>query len=234
MITSGVGGVGKTTVAIALAYGFAKRGIKALLIETIPGCGVLDLILHDTSPILYNLDDVLDGTVEKDDVIITSELGFSYICAPASECYKYSKTELIRFIKLLKQQYDIIIIDTSSGFSDIHKWLIPHTDTIIFTVTPQITDVRITSRFVSLYYRYKIKDTRLIINKVPDELPLSCGLDDLDTVIDMVGVQLLGALPIDNINSLTKPNEYTKKLELESLSIVGRLLGEENDLALYK
>ncbi len=235
LIVSGKGGSGKTTVALSLANGFAKLGKKVLLIETSCGLGSLDLILNDNAPVLYNLGDVLDENIKQEEAIIkTKNMEFWYICAPTDYNYVYNKESLIKFINKNKTIFDLLIIDSPAGFTDLHENISTVIDMAIFTVTPQIADVRATGKIAKIFMEHNYKNTKSVINKIPLSLDDDCGVEDLDTVIDVVGVSLLGALPLDNINCLTKPYQYQNKLKIEANALARRLLGEDIDLVLYK
>ena len=194
LISSGKGGVGKSTLCKHLARCLAKEGKKTLVIEVDGGFRSMDLLLGVSHNIVYDIKDVLQSRCTVETGIVHCEENLDYM--PASMDYNFFATSQSFGVLLfyVRQKYSYILIDSGAGYTPWHKTLAPLVDSALIVTTPTFPATRAAAQ-VSLQLQTEgLLQRWLIINRIPKILPKS-GVSDLDEVIDTVGIQLIGAVP---------------------------------------
>lgn len=199
LITSGKGGVGKSTVCTLLGCALAMQGQRVLLLETDCGLRNLDIMNGVEDQAVYDLADVLIGQCEPIKAILKSKLAPNLFLIPASNKISYipQRTGLEILISGLEEYYDMILVDTPAGFSPILDAVMSVAKKAIVVATPDAICVRDAARAASILRDAGILKNRLIINRVPKKFVPTKLLPDLDAVIDTVCLQLLGVIPED-------------------------------------
>lgn len=202
-VTSGKGGTGKTSVAVGVAVAFARRGKKTLLLELDIGLRGIDLFFgfSPSTPLLYDLGDLLLGRCELSDVVtsVPAMPHLSYLPGPLSMPNGFEFGQVADLIKRLQLLYDIIIIDTSAGLGLSIMVAVQTADLTIVVTTPDPVCVRAGAKVTSLLEKYECYHYRMIINKVRASMLRHTAIADLDEVMDGVGAPLLGVIPEDDV-----------------------------------
>ncbi len=168
-VTSGKGGVGKTFFSANLAAALAKRGHKVLVLDADLGLANLDVVLN-----LYpkvTLHDVFSGKARLDDAITPAPGGFSALLA-GSGMVEYSRLnaemrdEFFRIVTRLSRQFDVVLLDTGAGISDVVLFTISLADEVLVVATPEptsLTDAYATIKV--LVTQHGRKEIRLVVNQ---------------------------------------------------------------------
>lgn len=168
-VTSGKGGVGKTFVSANLAAALARRGLRVLVLDADLGLANLDVVLN-----LYpktTLHDVFTGKSKLDEAIIKAPGGFSVLLA-GSGMVEYSRLtpevrdEFLRVMESLVPRYDVVLLDTGAGISDVVLFAVSLASEILLVVTPEptsLTDAYATIKV--LVGQQKRQTIRLIVNQ---------------------------------------------------------------------
>jgi len=168
-ITSGKGGVGKTFVSANLAAALTRRGLKVLVLDADLGLANLDVVLNLYPKI--TLHDVFSGKATLDDAIIKAPGGFSVILA-GSGLVEYSRLTLeIReeFLKLMNDivpRYDVVLLDTGAGISDVVLFAISLASEVLMVATPEPTSLTDAYATIKVLAAQQGRQTvRLIVNQ---------------------------------------------------------------------
>ena len=200
LITSGKGGVGKSTVCTMLGAALARQNSRVLMLETDCGLRNLDLMNGLENQVVYDLGDVLLGRCEPAKAILKcpSSQGLDLLPAAGSTRFQIPAGTLNRLIEGLKEFYDYILVDCPAGFDDIFDAVMAASDMGLVVVTPNLISVKDGAKAADLMYQAGVKEGRLLINMVPKRWKPTEALPDFDAIIDMVGLQLLGVIPVDS------------------------------------
>lgn len=199
-VTSGKGGTGKSTVCAGLGSVLANSGFSVVILELDFGFRCLDLFFGITSQVEFDISDYTSGKCRLKECVnkITDIPGLSVICAPADFSAEFDYEKIARAISQLKKLYDFVLIDTGAGADKNVIGALKSADRVFFVVTPDNICIRDVSRLSDEFYRSGCGDQRLIINRVHKKYIDYGIVDNLDTVIDKSGIQLIGVVPEDN------------------------------------
>lgn len=194
-VTSGKGGVGKSSFCCYLARALASQGKSTVVVELDCGLRGLDIMLG-VSESVYDFGDLLSGRCELSDAVCpvpgTSNL---FLIAAPSAFERFPTCDEVSFLcRRLKSKFDYIVIDTSAGYA-LTKIIPQVSDQVLLIVTPDPVCVRDASLVAGCLRQTGNQPLRLVINKVNRNTVKKELMPDLDAVIDRVGVQLLGVIP---------------------------------------
>lgn len=199
LITSGKGGVGKSTACTMLGAALAKQGYKVLMIETDCGLRNLDIMNGASDRAVYDLADVLLGECEPLKAIIGSSMHENLFLIPATNKVAYipERSGLERLIQGLEEYYDYILADCPAGFSSTLYAVMSAAKRALVVTIPTLISAKDGAKAGDILFEAGIRDVRLIINMVPKKFVPSPSIPDLDAVIDLTGLQLIGMVPED-------------------------------------
>ena len=200
VITSGKGGVGKTTSSANIGTGLAKLNKKVVLIDTDIGLRNLDVVLGLENRIVYNLVDVIEGNCKIKQALIRDKRYETLFLLPAAQTKDKTSVTPEQMKKLtdeLKQDYDYIILDCPAGIEQGFKNAIAGADRALVVTTPEVSAVRDADRIIGLLEANEIKKTHLIVNRLrPDMVKRGDMMSSVD-VIDILAIELIGQVPDD-------------------------------------
>lgn len=235
-ITSGKGGVGKSSLSIAIASCLASLNNKVLLIDLDAGLRSLDLMFGAADKCVFDISDILTGKCDVSKAVITSEYfeSLNLICGPSDSEFKLDRKIFMDFIKCYKEKFDYIVLDTPAGLGNNVKVAVSNATDIFFVVPFDPVSVRDAEK-ASIVLEKEITAKRginqsIIINRVPKILPDFPDLEDLDSVIDQTGLRLMGVVPFDidfsiNLSSGKKP-DFSNIAVKTTLNIANRIIGK--------
>ena len=198
-IVSGKGGVGKTTLCARLAEALCADGKKVLCIDLDTGMKNLDLLLGMESRTVFDLGDVLDGYVpfEKAAVQHPDAAGLSLLSAAHDYRTKIEKEALRALCDEKKECFDFILLDAPAGLGDGFAAVVYAAERLIVTATPDLTSVRDAGRTADVVRQSGKKQIALVLNRVRPLLMEKGVSDNVDEIMDSVGLPLLGLIPED-------------------------------------
>ncbi len=242
-ITSGKGGVGKSTTTANLAVGLAMLDKKVVAIDFDIGLRNLDMILGLESRIVYDIVDVMDGRCNLSQALINDKKTKSLYFLPASQTKDkdvLEKEKVKELIETLKKDFDYILIDSPAGIESGFEHSIFLADRALIVSTPDVSSVRDADRVIGIIdaKSQKAKDglevqKHVIINRLKPEMVESGNMLSVEDVLNILALPLIGVVPDDeNIITSTNMGEpiiYSdKSLAAEAYRrIAGRLVGEE-------
>ncbi|MCK5780333.1 MAG: septum site-determining protein MinD [Psychrilyobacter sp.] len=236
VITSGKGGVGKTTTTANLGVGLAKNGSSVVLMDADIGLRNLDVILGLENRIVYNSMDVMDGTCKLNQALIKDKRYKNLHLLPASQTNdKMDVTEDMMkiLVEKLKKEFDYVLIDCPAGIEQGFKNAIAGADKAIIITTPEISAIRDADRVIGLLAASEMNDVKLIINRVKMKLVNEGNMLHMDDIVDILGLDIVGVVPDDEeiVISTNKGEPVSVKALTNSgkayMNIAGRMTGQE-------
>lgn len=237
VITSGKGGVGKTTTSANLGAGLAALGQKVCLVDTDIGLRNLDVVLGLENRIVYDLLDVLEGRCELRKALIRDkQFGERLVLIPASQTREKDEVDpkqMRLLVEQLKAEYDFVILDSPAGIEHGFKNAIAGADMAILITTPEVSAVRDADRVVGLLESSGLHDPQVIINRLRPDMVRKRDMMDIDDVDDILRIPILGVVPDDEdiivSTNRGEPVVHDKKSKAGQAyrNICRRLIGEE-------
>ncbi len=200
VVTSGKGGVGKTTTSANLGTGLAGLKKRVVMIDTDIGLRNLDVVLGLENRIVYNLVDVIEGNCRYKQALIKDRYNsdlFLMPCAQTRDKSSVSPEQIIKLVDELKSEFDYIIIDSPAGIEQGFKNAIAAADRAIVVTTPEVSAIRDADRVIGLLESNGISDIDLIVNRVRFDMVRRGEMMSVDDVVDILAVNLLGVIPDD-------------------------------------
>lgn len=202
-ITSGKGGVGKTTATANLGGGLAQSGRKVLLIDADIGLRNLDLVMGLENRIVFDLVDVVEGKCRSYKQALIKDKRFETLfLIPASQSRdKESVTpdQMKELCQELRQEFDYVIIDCPAGIEHGFKNAVAGADEAIIVTTPEVSSVRDADRIVGLLESEEKTNPKLIVNKVKMDMVKRGQMMTIEDVTDILNIELLGIVPDDEL-----------------------------------
>jgi len=237
VVTSGKGGVGKTTIVGNIGTGLALKGKRVVLIDVDIGLRNLDLVLGLENRIVYTIMDVLDGSCKLSQALVKDKRFKNrlYLLPAAQTRMKEEiKIEDLRDIVLkLKKEFDFVILDSPAGIEHGFRLSTLSSDEAIVVTTPEITAIRDADRVIGLLESMEIFDPKLIINRVKFDMVKKGEMLDWKDISDILSVEVIGLVPEDEYVTIStnmgEPAILNQKSPggREMMNIVRRMLGED-------
>lgn len=200
VITSGKGGVGKTTTVANIGTALAQLGHKVVLVDTDIGLRNLDVVLGLENRIVYDIVDVVKGNCRLNQGLIRDKKVENLSLLPAAQTKDknaISIEEMKKLTKDLKEIFDYVIMDCPAGIEQGFKNAIAGADRAIVVATPEVSSVRDADRIIGLLEANEIKETRLIINRLRPQMVKQGDMMDIEDILDILSIKLIGVIPED-------------------------------------
>ncbi|NLJ85481.1 MAG: septum site-determining protein MinD [Firmicutes bacterium] len=200
VVTSGKGGVGKTTTAANLGAGLALLGRTVCLIDADIGLRNLDVVLGLENRIVYDLTDVVEGSCRLRQALIRDKRTENLFLLPAAQTKEKDAVAPDQMRKLtleLREEFEYILVDCPAGIERGFKNAIAGADEAIIVTTPEIAAVRDADRIIGLLEAAELYNPRLIINRIRPQMVRKGDMMGIDDIIDILAIELLGVVPDD-------------------------------------
>ena len=200
VITSGKGGVGKTTTTANLGSALAMRGKKVVLLDTDIGLRNLDVVMGLENRIVYDIVDVIEGKCKLRQALIKDKRFTDLFLLPAAQTRDkdaINEDEMIRLTQRLKEEFDYIIVDCPAGIEQGFKNAIAGADRAIVVTNAEISSIRDADRIIGLLESSNIRNPELIINRIRPEMVKRGEMMDVEDILDLLSIDLIGVVPED-------------------------------------
>jgi septum site-determining protein MinD len=200
VVTSGKGGVGKTTSSANLGMALAKLGRKVVLVDADFGLRNLDLLLGLENRIVYTALEVIARECKLDQALVKDKRqpNLSLLAAPQTR----NKTAITAahmkaLVEVLSRYFDYVLIDCPAGIESGFQNAIAGAKEAIVVTTPEISAVRDADRVVGLLEANRITDIKLILNRIRPAMVKNNDMMSVEDVLDILSVKLIGVIPDD-------------------------------------
>jgi septum site-determining protein MinD len=235
VITSGKGGVGKTTTSANIGTALALSGKKVCLVDTDIGLRNLDVLMGLENRIIYDLVDVAEERCKLNQALIKDKRFECLYLLPAAQTKDKSSIQpeqVKKIVQELKQDYDYVIIDCPAGIEQGFKNAVAGADKSIVVTNPEISSVRDADRIIGLLEQEEVEAPKLIVNRLRNHLAKSGDMLDVDEIVSVLSIELLGVV-IDDENVIKAANKGEpvalkpdSKASIAYRNIARRILGE--------
>ena len=198
VITSGKGGVGKTTVTANLGAAISKLGKKIVLVDADFGLRNLDLLLGLENRVVYTAIDAISGECRLDQALVKDKRQNGLVLLPAAQNRnKESVTpnQMRQVIMALGKVYQYILVDCPAGIEMGFRNAISAAQEAIIVTNPEVTAVRDADRVIGLLETYGVKKIRLIVNRIKPDMVERNEMMSVEDVLEILAIPLLGIIP---------------------------------------
>jgi septum site-determining protein MinD len=237
VVTSGKGGVGKTTTSANIGCGLAVSGKKVALVDADIGLRNLDVVMGLENRIVYDLVDVVEGKCKLKQALIKDKRYAGLYLLPAAQTRDkdaVSPEQMKKLCENLKEEeFDYIIIDCPAGIEQGFKNAIAGADRALVVTTPEVSAVRDADRIIGLLEANELNNPSLILNRVRTDMVEKNEMMSMDDVNEILAVDIIGVVP-DDESVVIQTNKGEPAVTVETSragqayrNITRRILGEE-------
>lgn len=211
VITSGKGGVGKTTTTANIGTALAALGNKVVVIDGDTGLRNLDVLMGLENRIVYTIIDVIDNRCRLKQALIKDKRYPSLCLLPTAQTKDKDDIraqDMLKVVQNLKEEFDYVLIDSPAGIEQGFENAVIGADRAIVVVNPEITSVRDADRVIGKLDAKGLDDHAVIINRLNYEMTQRGDMLDISDIIETLSIELLGVVPDDkNITVSTNKGE---------------------------
>ena len=223
VVTSGKGGVGKTTTSANIGTALASMGKKVVVVDGDTGLRNLDVLMGLENRIVFTLMDVIEEKCRLKQALIKDKRFPNLFLLPTAQTRDKNDINIEQMKKLiedLKGEFDYIIIDCPAGIEQGFENAVVAADRALIVVNPEVTSVRDADRVIGKLDSKGVDDHQLIINRVNYEMTKNGDMLDINDILDSLAIKLIGAVPDDR--SITISTNKGEPIVLDQKSAAGQ------------
>jgi len=243
VVTSGKGGVGKTTTTANVGVSLAALGKKVVLVDGDTGLRNLDILMGLENRIVYNIIDVIEKKCKLRQALVRDKRLDKLFLLPTSQTKNKNDIEpkkMLNLINTLKMDFDYLLIDSPAGIEQGFQNAIIAADKALIVVNPEVTSIRDADRVIGIIKNMGIKDCKVVVNKIDYEMVRNGEMLSLDDIVGNLEIDIIGI--IENDKSITISTNRGEPIVLSETSKIGkafkdialRITGKEVSFDSYK
>ena len=235
-ISSGKGGVGKTTATANLGISLASLGKRVVVIDADIGLRNLDVIMGLENRIVYDLVDIVEGRSKLRQAMIKHKKFADLFLIPAAQTrdkMAVSPEDMVKVTDELRQDFDYILIDSPAGIERGFRNALEPADEVLIVTNPEVSAVRDADRIIGLIEAADKGPGKLIINRLKTDLVKKGEMLSSDDVFDILGLTIIGIIPEDELVLSASNSGIPVTLNLQSKAgmafnnVARRVIGED-------
>ncbi len=200
VITSGKGGVGKTTTTANLGVGLAQLGRRVCLVDADIGLRNLDVVMGLENRIVYDLVEVVEGHARLRNALVKDKRLDSLYLLPAAQTREkdaVSPDKMADLTAQLAAEFDYVLVDSPAGIEHGFRNAIAGAGEAIIVCTPEVAAVRDADRIIGLLEANELAKPKLVINRIRPRMVRKGDMMDIEDIIEILAVELIGVVPDD-------------------------------------
>ena len=235
VVTSGKGGVGKTTTTANIGAGLSKLGKKVVIVDTDLGLRNLDVVLGLENLIVYNLVDVIEGKCRLKQALIKDRRYENLYMIPSAQTKDktaISPGQMQKLTQELKEEFDYVILDCPAGIEQGFQNAVAGAERAIVVTTPEVSAIRDAYRIIGLLAADGLRNVQLIINRIRMDMVKRGDMMSVDDITEILSIPLIGILP-DDEQVVIGTHQGLPVIDMDSVAgmayknICRRITGEE-------
>jgi septum site-determining protein MinD len=235
-ITSGKGGVGKTTATANLGVALALLGQRVVTVDADIGLRNLDVVMGLENRVVYDIVNVVEGVCRLRQALIKDKRLSELYLLPAAQTRDktaVSPEDMVQVCEQMRNDYNFVLIDSPAGIEQGFRNAIAPADEVLIITTPEVSAVRDADRIIGLIEAEEKGPARLIINRIKPEMVKRGDMLDTSDVIEILAIDLIGIVPEDEAIIISTNRGVPVALDdrgqagLAFRNIAQRLLGED-------
>lgn len=237
VLTSGKGGVGKTTLTANLGRKLSMLGNRVVLLDVDIGLNNLDVIMNIENKVIYDIADVIEGKCRLKQALVQDVQYPSLFILPSNRLFSATKINSYNIqavVNQLNETFDYILIDCPAGIdTGFHRAVFSASEAIVVT-TPHISSIRDADKVLTILNSYKLQKIGLVINRVRGDLMLNGQMIDVKQICSLLKTDLLGVIPEDD-RITTNSNMLNLKNQQDAFKMLAENIHfEKNQIFDYK
>ena len=198
VVTSGKGGVGKTTVCVLLGEALSKMNNKVIILDLDFALNNLDVVAGVEDKVVYDIADVVEGRCRARQAIIEVSRNLSVIQSDRSFSGDVTGQNVRLLIEGLNDKYDYVLLDCPAGIEGGFTRAVSASDEALVVVNPSLSSLRDADKVINLLMQYKLKDINVVVNKVRGDLIKKGKSISVEEIEEIIKVPVIGAIPDDD------------------------------------
>ena len=223
VITSGKGGVGKTTTTANLGTALAALGKKVVVVDGDTGLRNLDVLMGLENRIVYTIIDVIENRCRLKQALIKDKRYPNLCLLPTAQTKDKDdirSQDMFELVNKLKEEFDYVLIDSPAGIEQGFENSVVGADKAVVVVNPEITSVRDADRVIGKLDAKGLEEHAVIVNRLNYEMTKRGDMLDVSDIIETLSVKLLGVVPDDK--NITVSTNKGEPIVLDEKSISGK------------
>lgn len=223
VVTSGKGGVGKTTTTANIGTGLASLGKSVVVIDGDTGLRNLDVLMGLENRIVFTLLDVVENKCRLKQALIKDKRFPNLYLLPTAQTRDKDDVkpeQMLELVAELKKEFDYVIIDCPAGIEQGFENAIVGADRALIVVNPEVTSVRDSDRVIGKLDARGLEDHQLIVNRINYQMTQKGDMLDVNDILDSLAIKLMGVVPDDR--TITVSTNKGEPVVLDNKSAAGQ------------